>query len=102
MEKQFWIETDVNGAQHRVYSMRVSGIKVLAKLVELARNYCFWLREINAIAFGYLIQEARWKGKLLIAFLLFQRETKVIPVAGAFVLSSVGRELRYLNLRNYC
>jgi hypothetical protein len=45
--------------------MRVSDIKVLAKLIKLVRNICSWLRDIQAIEnkkrFGFWL---RWTGTL--------------------------------------
>jgi hypothetical protein len=45
--------------------MRVSGIKVVAKLVKLVRNICSWFRDIQAIEnkkrFDSLL---RWTGTL--------------------------------------
>ncbi len=47
----------------------------------------------HILYFEAFIQKVREIGILLIAFLPFQRETKVIPIASVFVLSSVGHEL---------
>ena len=54
-------------------AMPVRGITVLAILVKLVRNICLWFRDIQGM-----------------------------EIQSALVQSSVGHELFYLNLRNYC
>ena len=50
-------------------AMRVSGIKVLAKLIELARNICFWQRDTKVFAFWILNPSGSWDGNAAKRFL---------------------------------
>ncbi len=64
--------------------MRVSGIKVLAKLVEQVRNICFWLRETKVFVFWILYPNGSYDKNAAKCFSLLLRDTKVIPVCKRF------------------